>query len=68
MSDQTLKEFFEFWRDRVDRGKSSGFNRLEVMAIEIYDKWLESRNRKLKREENKRKKDERLQRSRRGSI
>lgn len=35
-----LKEFGEYWRERVDSGQSSGFDRMEEMAIKIFHDWL----------------------------
>jgi hypothetical protein len=49
MSKQNLDEFSEYWSKKMKRGQVSGFDRLEWMAIEIYDDWLDDRAKAEKR-------------------
>jgi hypothetical protein len=39
----TLQQFFLDWELRVKSGANSPMDRLETMAIEIYDRWLRER-------------------------
>jgi hypothetical protein len=38
-----LEQFATYWRKRVADGKSSPFDRMEWMALQIFAEWLDKR-------------------------